>query len=108
MERSDKQKVEDYVRVLRCANKIFSTPEGQVVLEYIVSSTGVFSSSMDGSEAAMALRNFGTEILHIAGMQQGHVVPDVIKGIVNKASDTDLKDLRISVEEYLRSGGEIS
>jgi hypothetical protein len=109
VERSNEQKINDYVRTLRCANQVFSTPEGQVLLEYIISATGVFNSNHPyKDEGSNALRNFGAEILHLAGMQRGDVVPDVIKGIVLKATDTDPDDLRASVEEYLRSSGEIS
>jgi hypothetical protein len=109
VERSDKQKIDDYVKTLKAANKVFSTPEGLILLEYIVSATGVFSSNHPyKDEGSNALRNFGAGVLHLAGMQRGDVVPDVIKGIVLKATDTDPDDLRASVEEYLRSSGEIS
>ena len=108
MERSDKQKIEDYVYTLKCYSETFSSPSGQVVLQHIMQATGVFNPHMMDTPGLMELRNFGVQILEFAGMQRGDVVPDVIKGIVLKATDTDPDKLWASVEEYLRSSGEIS
>lgn len=113
MERSDKQKVDDYVKTLRCANHVFSTPEGQVLLQYIMFETGVFRADSghahrEGLEGARALREFGMHVLDISVMQRGDAMPEIIKNVVLKATDTDPDDLRASVEEYLRSSGEIS
>jgi hypothetical protein len=109
VERSDKQKIDDYVYTLKCYNEVFSTPAGQVVLQHLMQATGVFSPEWPyKDEGSNALRNLGVQILEYAGMQRGDVVPDVIKGIVLKATDTDPDELRATVEEYLRSSGEIS
>lgn len=108
MERSIEKKAEDYHYVLKCYNQAFSGPEGQVVLEHILTSTGVFDAHWPDDPGSMALRNFGAKILQYAGMEMPEVIPDVIKGIVRKSSEIKPETVRARVEQYLRSGGETS
>ena len=108
MERSDKKKIDDYVYVLQCYNRTFSPEHGQVVLEHIMKMTGAFDSTWPNGDGPNALRNLGIQILSYAGMEQGQLIPDIIKGIIIQSSEVKPEEVRQMVEEYLREGGEIN
>jgi hypothetical protein len=99
-----KDRVHDTKALMAAYNNTFNTPDGLIVLADILHKTGVFSVNAAENQQAMALRNFGANLLSLSMFTMPDIIGEMVTIMLAKAKKIDDKTIDAHIETLITGG----